>query len=115
MMAADDPLALAEQFRKAGAAGVAPHKERFKEASIILRSPAIIPATRLMEAILWFRPSASCLPKGSKECRVSFGTEAGLFAQALEVPVVICGPGSMDQGHRPDEFIEKRSLPSAMR
>jgi acetylornithine deacetylase len=39
-------------------------------------------------------------------CWLSFGTEAGLFSEALKVPVVICGPGNMEQGHQPDEFIE---------
>ncbi len=37
--------------------------------------------------------------------KVAFGTEGGLFAQRLGVPVVICGPGSMAQGHKPDEFV----------
>jgi acetylornithine deacetylase len=37
--------------------------------------------------------------------KVAFGTEGGLFQQALQVPVVVCGPGSMGQGHKPDEFI----------
>jgi acetylornithine deacetylase len=36
--------------------------------------------------------------------KVSYGTEAGLF-QAAEIPTVICGPGSMAQGHKPDEFV----------
>jgi acetylornithine deacetylase len=35
---------------------------------------------------------------------VSFGTEAGLFAEA-GVPGVIFGPGSIQQAHQPDEFI----------
>lgn len=35
---------------------------------------------------------------------VAFGTEGGLFHQA-GIPSVICGPGSMAQGHKPDEFI----------
>jgi acetylornithine deacetylase len=35
---------------------------------------------------------------------VAFGTEGGLFEQA-GIPTVVCGPGSMDQGHKPDEFI----------
>jgi acetylornithine deacetylase len=34
-----------------------------------------------------------------------FGTEAGLYQERLGVPVVVCGPGSMTQGHTPDEFI----------
>lgn len=36
---------------------------------------------------------------------VAFGTEGGLFDEA-GVATMICGPGSMDQGHKPNEFIE---------
>ena len=36
---------------------------------------------------------------------VAFGTEAGLFQQA-GIPGVIFGPGSIQQAHQPDEFIE---------
>lgn len=35
---------------------------------------------------------------------VSYNTEAGLF-QMADIPTVICGPGSIDQAHKPDEFI----------
>jgi len=110
MLAADDPLALAEQIRKAGAAAVAPHKDRFKEASIEIEITGHYPGHSIDGSHPVVQAFASCLPKGARECRVSFGTEAGLFAQALDVPVVICGPGSMDQGHRPDEFIEETQL-----
>lgn len=41
--------------------------------------------------------------------KVAFGTEGGLFAR-LSIPTVICGPGSMDQGHKPDEFIALEQL-----
>ncbi|WP_336853059.1 acetylornithine deacetylase [Pseudescherichia vulneris] len=40
---------------------------------------------------------------------VAFGTEGGLFHQA-GIPSVICGPGSMAQGHKPDEFITVEQL-----
>ena len=36
---------------------------------------------------------------------VSYCTEAGLFQQ-LGIPAVICGPGSIEQAHKPDEFVE---------
>lgn len=36
--------------------------------------------------------------------RVSFGTEAGLFQQA-GIPTIVCGPGNIEQAHKPDEFI----------
>ncbi|KUM42999.1 acetylornithine deacetylase [Pseudomonas sp. EpS/L25] len=40
---------------------------------------------------------------------VAFGTEGGLFA-AAGIPTVVCGPGSMAQGHKPDEFITQAQL-----
>ncbi|MEM5455658.1 acetylornithine deacetylase [Paraburkholderia phytofirmans] len=40
---------------------------------------------------------------------VAFGTEGGLFDQA-GIPTVVCGPGSMDQGHKPDEFVTVEQL-----
>lgn len=40
---------------------------------------------------------------------VAFGTEGGLFHQA-GIPTVVCGPGSMDQGHKPDEFVSIEQL-----
>ena len=36
--------------------------------------------------------------------KVPFGTEGGLFNQ-VGIPTVVCGPGSMAQGHQADEFI----------
>jgi len=42
--------------------------------------------------------------------KVAFGTEAGFF-DALGVPTVVCGPGSMaGQGHKPDEYIDRAQL-----
>ncbi|KFX67755.1 acetylornithine deacetylase [Pseudomonas taeanensis MS-3] len=40
---------------------------------------------------------------------VAFGTEGGLFHQA-GIPTVVCGPGSMEQGHKPDEFVSQEQL-----
>jgi acetylornithine deacetylase len=40
---------------------------------------------------------------------VAFGTEGGLF-DAIGIATVVCGPGSMDQGHKPDEFISVEQL-----
>jgi acetylornithine deacetylase len=47
---------------------------------------------------------------GSREFgTVAFGTEGGLF-DAAGIPTVVCGPGSMDQGHKPDEFVSLDQL-----
>jgi len=40
---------------------------------------------------------------------VSFGTEAGLF-QEIGMSTVVCGPGSIEQAHKVDEFIELNEL-----
>ncbi len=39
----------------------------------------------------------------------AFGTEAGQFQEA-GIPSVICGPGSVDQAHQPNEFVSKSQL-----
>ena len=36
---------------------------------------------------------------------VSYCAEAGLFQQ-IGIPAIICGPGSIEQAHKPDEFID---------
>lgn len=41
---------------------------------------------------------------------VSFGTEAGLFDQHLGINSVVCGPGSIDQAHKPDEFVSRQQM-----
>lgn len=40
---------------------------------------------------------------------VSYGTEAGHFENAA-CPTVICGPGDIEQAHKPDEFVESSQL-----
>lgn len=41
--------------------------------------------------------------------KVSYGTEGGRF-QAAGIPTVICGPGSIEQAHRPNEYVELAQL-----
>jgi acetylornithine deacetylase len=110
MMAADDPLAIADRIRKIAKATVAPHETRFSEAAIVVDITGSYPGLATDAQLPALQVFASCLPKDTAECRLSFGTEGGLFAQALDAPVVICGPGNMEQGHRPDEFIEETQL-----
>lgn len=38
--------------------------------------------------------------------KVGFGTEGSLFSGRVGIPTIVCGPGSIDQGHKPDEYIE---------
>ena len=45
---------------------------------------------------------------------VSFGTEAGLF-QELGISTVVCGPGSIEQAHKIDEFIELNEIKKCLK
>jgi acetylornithine deacetylase len=47
---------------------------------------------------------------GNSTTKLAFGTEGGLFNRDLGIPTVVCGPGSMDQGHKPDEFVSCEQL-----
>ena len=42
--------------------------------------------------------------------KVAYGTEAGLFAEALHAPSIVCGPGSIAQAHKPNEWVAKQQL-----
>ena len=44
------------------------------------------------------------LAQSNRTITVPFATEAGQF-QLAEVPTIVCGPGSIDQAHQPDEYI----------
>ena len=41
--------------------------------------------------------------------KVAYGTEAGLF-QGAGIPTVVCGPGSIEQAHKVDEFVDADQL-----
>jgi acetylornithine deacetylase len=60
-----------------------------------LRTAADDPWLQVVERIADAGPSTS----------IGFGTEGGLFAEALDTTVVICGPGDIAVAHRPDEYV----------
>lgn len=82
------------------------------EANIKVRVDADIPAFRrqpdsLAEAIARFIT-------GDKELRAnSFTTEAGQF-QDSNSDTIVCGPGSIDQAHQPNEFVSEDQLRMAI-
>ncbi|MDA4847855.1 acetylornithine deacetylase [Hoeflea poritis] len=70
-----------------------------------LEPRAPCPATELLAGL---RQSAVNASTNANDC-VSYATEAGFFQQA-GWPTVVCGPGSIDQAHRPDEYVETTQL-----
>ena len=52
----------------------------------------------------------SLLEDGSKVEKISFGSEAGLFSSRIGIPSVVCGPGSIMQAHKADEYVTMDQL-----
>ena len=53
------------------------------------------------------------LTRSNRTIAVSFATEAGHF-QAAGLPTIVCGPGSIDQAHKPDEFVDEAQLKACL-
>jgi acetylornithine deacetylase len=52
---------------------------------------------------------AKALSGANSTTKVAFGTEAGLFQNA-HFPTIVCGPGSIEQAHKPNEFVAMEQL-----
>ncbi|MGQ0567582.1 MAG: acetylornithine deacetylase [Gemmobacter sp.] len=104
-LAGDDPGARLDRIAAAATGIVAPLRARFPEAGIVTER-------------LWSYPGLDTAPDApvvgflrgltgdnSPVTKVAFGTEGGMFAQRLGLATAICGPGSMAQGHTPDEWV----------
>ena len=49
------------------------------------------------------------LAASNTEAKVAYGTEAGYFS-GLGIPTIVCGPGSITQAHKPDEYVSLAQL-----
>ena len=47
--------------------------------------------------------------------KVAYGTEAGLFQSRAGVTSLVCGPGSIEQAHKPDEFLAVEQIEACER
>jgi acetylornithine deacetylase len=98
-----DPHMIIERVKSRAAAEVLPkYRRRAPEAALKTELQAQYPGLTMDEdspAILLARE----LTGANQVEAVAYGTEAGHF-QNYGIPAVICGPGSIEQAHRPDEF-----------
>ncbi len=53
------------------------------------------------------------LAENPEPTKVAFGTEAGLFTQTVGIPAVVCGPGSIEQAHKAEEWLDLAQLDAA--
>ena len=98
-----DPQAIIDRVKARAAAEILPkYRRRAMEAAFDTVLHAHYPGLIMDEespAIALARE----LTGANKIEAVAYGTEAGHF-QNYGIPAVICGPGSIDQAHRPDEY-----------
>jgi acetylornithine deacetylase len=108
-LAEDDPQALLDTLATRARAILAPSVQRFPNAAIRIDVTNTYPplGTAPDAEIVGFVKS---LTGANNTRKVAFGTEGGLFDTQLGVPTVVCGPGSMAQGHKPDEFVSLEQL-----
>ncbi|KTD78794.1 acetylornithine deacetylase [Legionella waltersii] len=78
------------------------------EVEVILDTIAKAPGleTELSEPLV---QAAQSLCQSDEVLKVAYATEAGLFQQA-QIPTIVCGPGSIEQAHRADEFVSLDQL-----
>ncbi len=105
----DDPPAILALIKTRRDAYLGTLRERFPEADITIDITNSYPplGTDPDGAVTHLVKSLS---GANATIKVAFGTEGGLFSDRLGVPTVVCGPGSMEQGHKPDEFISTAQL-----
>ena len=108
-LAGDDADALIAELRSASQQIVAPVRDAFPEADIRIERLWDYPGlgTPGDAGVVRFVQSLS---GANGTMKVAFGTEGGLFSETLGIPTVICGPGSMSQGHKPDEYVSLEQL-----
>lgn len=98
---------------------------RYCEVELIPKMQAIYPEASI--ALETIGEVAGLVPQQTNEARrivstltgensaqlVAFGTEGGIF-QALGIDVVVCGPGSIEQAHKADEFVSTQQLAACL-
>jgi acetylornithine deacetylase len=108
-VAADDPHEILDRLRAEAAriaveaSAIAP--EAAIDIDITNTYPGLDTAAR-SQAVAFVKS----LTGANDTIKVAFGTEGGLFSRDLGTPTVVCGPGSMAQGHKPDEFVSVEQM-----
>jgi acetylornithine deacetylase len=106
---AHDPYALLGELKHYAESELVPRMRAVhQETGIAWQDLSSFPglATDDQAPVIALAKSASGRNSSSK---VAFGTEAGLFS-AAGIPTVVCGPGSIDQAHKPNEFVAAEQI-----
>jgi acetylornithine deacetylase len=111
VLPSQDPQALVDRISGIASALEGEMRSHAPEAGIAFEELCRYPALR--DEATEFSTFVADLARTSGAVAVDFGTEAGIYQQRLGLPVVVCGPGSMTEAHKPDEYLEMRQLRAA--
>jgi acetylornithine deacetylase len=104
-----DPQKILDRVEARARAEILPkYRARAAEADFRTLAQAVYPGLRMDQdspAVALARE----LTGANQVEAVSYGTEAGHF-QSYGIPAVICGPGSIEQAHKTDEWIALSEL-----
>lgn len=99
-----DPDALEREIRDYAERVILPEMQRTDPATgISFETKAEIPGLDTAEDEEVTR-LAQALSRSKSVSKVAYATEGGLFQRA-GIPAIICGPGSIEQAHKPDEYV----------
>ena len=109
-LAEDDPLEIIKRIKQYTEELLIKEMHNISsETNIEINEKINYPGLNISESISPVKQVKELLGNSSHK-KVIFGTEGGLFKRELNLPTIICGPGSIDQAHKPDEFISIQQI-----
>ena len=106
----DDPLALINEIKKYAKEHILPEMQKVsKKTSVNIREKVSYPSFSIKKDSKLVNLMQNLL-KNKITKKVIFGSEAGLYSQELNIPTVICGPGSIQQAHKSNEYISLNQM-----
>ena len=109
-LAEDDPLEIIQRIKKYTEELLIKEMHNISsKTNIEINEKINYPGLNISESISPVKQVKELLGNSSHK-KVIFGTEGGLFKRELNLPTIICGPGSIDQAHKPDEFISIQQI-----
>jgi acetylornithine deacetylase len=99
----DDPDAIVGGLQRHAQSLLPEMRSVSSESGIEFEETNAVPALAAAESDMVVQ-LALALSGANATGKVSFATEGGLFAES-GIPTVICGPGSIEQAHKPNEFL----------
>ncbi|WP_343699673.1 acetylornithine deacetylase [Caulobacter sp.] len=104
------PETLVEELRRWSRDTLEPEmREVSAQPGITIRRLGVVPAFQADRSDPFIRRVERACASNGAPAYVAFGTEAGIFQEA-GVPTIVCGPGHIEQAHKPDEFVDLNQL-----